>query len=270
MKLALRHPELYIGVASLSGSLDLNAGIELWIPHILAENGGSPPYNYSPLVGIFSVLAFTAAGAFSPNLDNLPYLVDFPLDSNGELIDSIFALWREHNPADLASTLPPDLPLSIYFDCGTLDYLEFYPMNTAFAETLTDLEIPYEFQTFVGDHYSADRLPVGLIFLDSVLNSATTVSDVTPILPETVSLMQNYPNPFNARTTIQYALSEAGPVKIEIYDLLGRQVGLPVDQFTPAGDHRFIWDAGDLATGIYFYKIQAGDCSESKKMVLVK
>ena len=270
MMLALRHPDLYIGVASLSGSLDLNAGIDLWIPHILAENGGSPPYNYSPLAGIFSVLSFTAAGGFSPNLDNLPYLVDFPLDANGELIDSIFALWREHNPADLASSLPPDLQLSIYFDCGTLDYLEFYPMNTAFAETLTNLEISYDFRTFVGDHYSAARLPVGLIFLDSVLNSETAISDAAPALPESFSLIQNYPNPFNARTTIQYALPEAGQVRIEIYDLLGRRVRLPVDQYKPAGYHRFIWDAGELGTGIYFYKIQAGDYSESHKMVLIK
>jgi len=270
MKLALKHPDIYGGIASLSGALDLNAGIDLWIPHILSENGGSPPYNYSPLAGIFSVLAYTAAGAFSPDLNNLPFLVDFPLDSNGQLIDSIFALWRGHNPANLASSLPPDPSLSIYFDCGTLDYLEFYPMNTAFAETLASLEIPYEFQTFVGDHYSAARLPIALIFLDSILNSPTKISGVTSALPGGVSLLQNYPNPFNARTTIQYALPEARPVKIEIYDLLGRRVGLLVDEFKPAGYYRFIWNARDLATGIYFFKIQAREYSESKKMILLK
>ena len=89
-------------------------------------------------------------------------------------------------------------------------------------------------------------------------------------LPLSYSLAQNHPNPFNARTTIQYALPEAGPVKIEVYDLLGRRVGQPVDEFVPAGYHRLVWDAGNLATGVYFYKIQAGDYSESKKMVVVK
>ena len=59
-----------------------------FITPILAENGGSSPYNYTPTAGFFTLVAFTSAGAFSPNLNNPPYFVDFPLDTFGNIIDS--------------------------------------------------------------------------------------------------------------------------------------------------------------------------------------
>ena len=110
------------------------------------------------------------------------------------------------------------------------------------------------------------RADIGALSFDQHVG----IDDEPPALPREIRLLQNYPNPFNSRTTIQYAMPEAGPVKIEVYDLLGRRVGAPVDEFKPAGYHRFVWDAGDLATGVYFYKIQAGDYTETKKIVLVK
>lgn len=89
-------------------------------------------------------------------------------------------------------------------------------------------------------------------------------------LPVTYFLSQNYPNPFNAQTTISFALPEASHARVEIYDLLGRSVGIPVDQFLQAGYHSLTWDAADQSSGMYFYKIQAGEFTETKKMLLLK
>ena len=89
-------------------------------------------------------------------------------------------------------------------------------------------------------------------------------------LPEGFSLSQNYPNPFNAMTVIRYSLPEPSDVVIEIYDILGRKVETLVNEEQPAGYHQAVWDATDRSSGIYFYSIQAGSHSETRKMLLIK
>jgi photosystem II stability/assembly factor-like uncharacterized protein len=83
-------------------------------------------------------------------------------------------------------------------------------------------------------------------------------------------LHQNYPNPFNPSTVISYYLQKPEFVKITIYDLLGRQVKLIVEGMRPPGTNTFKYINYDLATGVYLYKLEAGDYIETKKMVIVK
>ena len=90
------------------------------------------------------------------------------------------------------------------------------------------------------------------------------------ITPLTFSLEQNYPNPFNAATTISYELPKASDVKIEIYDIGGRKVASLDEGKQIAGKHSIQWNAGGLSSGVYFYKINAGNYSETKKLVLMK
>ncbi len=89
-------------------------------------------------------------------------------------------------------------------------------------------------------------------------------------LPRRFSLLQNYPNPFNASTRIQYSLPEATHVIVDIYDILGRKLETLIDQAQPAGYHQVVWYADDKSSGLYFYRIQAGDFAETRKMVLLK
>jgi hypothetical protein len=98
----------------------------------------------------------------------------------------------------------------------------------------------------------------------------TDINDDNPITPDHPYLLSNYPNPFNSSTTIECGLPEAGPVTIEIYDLLGRRVEIMVDDEKEAGHHRVVWDAGDRSSGIYFYKITSGEFSDTRRMVLLK
>jgi len=98
----------------------------------------------------------------------------------------------------------------------------------------------------------------------------TGLEEVGTIYPNTFSLSRNYPNPFNASTTISYDLPTQSEVKIEIYDLLGRKIETLLAGTQPAGSHSVVWNAEDASSGVYFYRIEAGDFVETRKCVLLK
>jgi len=98
----------------------------------------------------------------------------------------------------------------------------------------------------------------------------TAIENNNANLPNGFSLAQNYPNPFNTTITIQYDLPEDCHVVVDIYDILGRHVKTLVDAAQPAGSHHMIWDAADRSSGIYFYRILAGEFTDTKKMTLLK
>ena len=89
-------------------------------------------------------------------------------------------------------------------------------------------------------------------------------------LPDKYSLSQNYPNPFNPSTLIEYALPTAGEVSLSIYSLGGEEVVRLFEGKMSAGYHQVIWNASNIASGIYFYRLQAGDFVQTRKMVLLK
>ena len=89
-------------------------------------------------------------------------------------------------------------------------------------------------------------------------------------LPIFTSLDQNYPNPFNATTNISFSLAEAGNVSLNVYDITGRLVVTLVDGQMDAGEHLVAWDASSVSSGVYFYKLTAGDYSATKSMNLLK
>jgi parallel beta-helix repeat protein len=89
-------------------------------------------------------------------------------------------------------------------------------------------------------------------------------------IPTVFSLAQNYPNPFNAQTKIRFVLPEPQDVQLMVYDLLGRRVETIIDEERQAGQHQVTWDASGHSSGIYFYRIEAGDFTETKKMILLK
>lgn len=89
-------------------------------------------------------------------------------------------------------------------------------------------------------------------------------------IPESFTLKQNYPNPFNPATTIEFALPRAAYVTLDIHNILGGKVETLVSRPMSAGSYSVIWDASNAPSGVYFYKIEAGTFSETKKMTLVK
>ena len=103
-------------------------------------------------------------------------------------------------------------------------------------------------------------------------NNRQTTGLENPVsgIPTRFELYQNYPNPFNPATTIKYDIAKATNVRISIYDVLGREVLILVNEFKKAGYYEVKLDGSSLSTGVYFYKIEAGTYVDTKKMVLVK
>lgn len=83
-------------------------------------------------------------------------------------------------------------------------------------------------------------------------------------------LLQNHPNPFHQSTKIQYSLPKSGAITLTIYDITGRLVDTLVDEKKEPGVYQIQWEGKDLASGIYFYRLQAGDLKSTKKMVLLR
>lgn len=100
--------------------------------------------------------------------------------------------------------------------------------------------------------------------------AAETVSEESePNLPKSFALHQNYPNPFNPTTTIRFALPQHSLVTLKLYDILGREVAKLVDEELEPGVHQIEFDAKYLASGLYFYTIQAKGFKRTKKLVLL-
>jgi hypothetical protein len=94
-------------------------------------------------------------------------------------------------------------------------------------------------------------------------------------VPTAYALYQNYPNPFNPETDIRYQIPEGGQVQLTVYNVLGQTITTLVDGYRAAGSYTVRWFGSDqsgrgLGSGIYFYRLQAGDFSETRKMVLMK
>ena len=98
----------------------------------------------------------------------------------------------------------------------------------------------------------------------------TSVTEKENYIPKGFSLSQNYPNPFNPSTTIRYSLPSSAHVKLTIYNMLGQVVSELVNEEQPAGWKEVRWDASHYPSGVYFYRLEAGNFSDVKKLLLLK
>jgi hypothetical protein len=114
------------------------------------------------------------------------------------------------------------------------------------------------------DYYNSDFTMIKLT------QAQTKIEELNKPLPSSFSLHSNYPNPFNANTIISYDLPKEADVKLEIFDLLGRKVATLTEGMQQAGTHKAIWDGSGHSSGIYFYRLKAGDFTDIKKMTLLK
>ena len=91
-----------------------------------------------------------------------------------------------------------------------------------------------------------------------------------PAVPATISLHQNYPNPFNPTTTIAYDLPSDARVVLKVYDVAGREVRTLVDAPSEAGSHAVSFDASDLSSGVYLYRLTAGSFTVTRKLTVLR
>lgn len=89
-------------------------------------------------------------------------------------------------------------------------------------------------------------------------------------IPDIFELSQNYPNPFNPGTVIEYRLAEGSHVTLKIFNSLGQEIEILVDEFKEAGSYSISYITNNLPSGVYLYQIQAGNFSDTKKMILLR
>jgi len=143
--------------------------------------------------------------------------------------------------------------------------------------TLTELQAAYNYKMVYYDHSYGIHNPA---FIVSVLQTSinamrdmlSSVDETPGIAPVAYGLSQNYPNPFNPTTEINFSIMKPGHVTLIVYDLLGRKVMTLVDKEMQAGTYKARFDASNLASGVYVYRIIAGngDFTSVRKMVLLR
>ena len=119
--------------------------------------------------------------------------------------------------------------------------------------------IPEDYQLYLGT------------FGNGVLRLQVPVSVIKEnILPQTIRLYQNYPNPFNPSTTFRYSIPVQSKVTIKVYDVLGNEIAALMNEEKSIGTYELTWNASNLASGVYFYQLNAGNFNETKKMILIR
>ena len=98
----------------------------------------------------------------------------------------------------------------------------------------------------------------------------TGINLISGEVPSDYNLSQNYPNPFNPTTNIKFSIPTQGLVTLKVFNSLGKEVATLVNEVTNTGTYVVDFDAGSLASGVYFYRLQSGDFSETKRMMLIK
>jgi hypothetical protein len=98
----------------------------------------------------------------------------------------------------------------------------------------------------------------------------TSAADEADYNPHTYKLNQNYPNPFNPVTKINYSIPQTNFVTIKVYDILGKEVAILVSEEKPAGIYLINFNAENLSSGVYFYRMTAGSFTSTKKFILIK
>lgn len=122
----------------------------------------------------------------------------------------------------------------------------------------------------VKSYTQLDSLQTNNSFLITFVRSVIGIQTISQEIPNVFFIDQNYPNPFNPNTNIKFGLPKASLVKLTVFDVLGREVSVLVNEKLDAGVFSVDWNAGKFPSGIYFYRIEAGDFIKTAKMILVK
>jgi 5'-nucleotidase / UDP-sugar diphosphatase len=260
---------------------------------VAIEAGGSTalPFYEGPLVGAD---AFRVVGYGFNTVNGLGFrLVTFDIlgsdlwaaleyclatiEANDEFLPQVSGMKYIYNPdSDPGSRIK-----AIYIGENIIDPSATYTVtgNELLVSLLTGLfEIPIsnffcydslsEFQVL--SEYIALQQTISPIVEGRIVADNSTGVDDYNVIPEGFELNQNYPNPFNPTTIISWQSPVGSRQTLKVYDLIGREVAKLVDEYKPAGRYEIKWDASGLATGVYFYKLQAGSFVETKKLILMK
>jgi enterochelin esterase-like enzyme len=174
------------------------------------------------------------------------------------------------NPAATADSI-----LQLWISCGTNDGLLYISQQT--HDYLEQHHVPHIYNLVEGAGHDWNVWKYGLYHFSQLIFEQTSTDVKKKELIKTYDLAQNYPNPFNPVTNITYQLAKGSHVTLKIYNLLGHEIATLVDEYKPQGKYDIKFDASNpdgsaqgFACGIYIYRMQAGNFSDTKKFILIK
>lgn len=178
-------------------------------------------------------------------------------------VDTVLAKWREINDCN-------SIPDIIYNEQGIIG--KKWTSSNGNSDVVLYTIQAMEHQWAYTGTYGISSTDVMWDFLKlhkRTIGTHIEQSDAHSI-PENFALYQNHPNPFNPSTRIKYNLPKSSKLTLKIYNLAGQEIETLVNEFQIAGEHEIVWQPSGLPSGLYFYKIHAGDFSETKKLILQK
>jgi len=144
------------------------------------------------------------------------------------------------------------------------------PSVTTVQIEAIEIEDPYHRLMFVYHDYNDDGSIAGIRAEYPAMGDINANIDPVENLPTVYNLEQNYPNPFNPKTSISFALPNAGHVTLKVYNVLGQEVATLVDGHMEAGNQTAEWEASNFSSGVYFYRLNAERYTQTLKMMLLK
>jgi len=268
MAVGLSHPEVFGALAGHSGFYNWDRVREEMLDAVLAENDG-PPYDFQYGNGTYTSAVFMIAGGYSPNLDNPPTHVDYPLDAQGNVVEDVITRWVAHNPDVLAAALPPEAVPDIFFDCGDQDEFFMYPTNCDLAAAFDAMGIDYTFEPFVGGHnLTQTRLRHSLAFLDAAMNNPASAGETEEAAALELRLAPSLLGPLQASTAIRFEMPVSGRAALRIVGPDGRCLVTVLDGIVAGGAQSVRWRPQGLPAGVYFCEFATGGSRATQKLVV--
>jgi hypothetical protein len=184
--------------------------------------------------------------------------------SSQEFADRMVTRWREARQNILS-----DDRMMFIIDSLLTELDEARQRNFERWPLFEDNQLPDSYEEEIAElkNWLTERLS----WIDNNISSITsTGSFEKKITPVEITLYQNHPNPFNPSTRIKFTIPEAATVKLNVYNTLGQTVDNLIAEDLPAGLHEVEFNAGNLPSGVYFYRLQAGEYDNVKKMIVIR
>jgi hypothetical protein len=153
--------------------------------------------------------------------------------------------------------------------------VDWYSLNMGFASSASANTMVKSAagQAFVGTMQQSNTRIESGFFAHSLLRDPTVgvnEKEAGQEIPTHYELQQNYPNPFNPSTTIAFALPKSSTVTLKLFDMFGRELAMLAEGKLPAGRHQVVFDATAFSSGVYFYRLQANEFSQTRRLTLIK
>ena len=213
----------------------------------------------SNIVNVFSNTDWTKTLKIT-NDNNHPRIAWAPYNVGDYYSDYNYKVYRK------VETIPPGRPPAVYQEIFETGY--GYPIKLEY----TDYDFTIGGSSNIASYYV--KATAGSSFVSTASNIVSSnvlyYKRRTGLIPEQFSLSQNYPNPFNPNTSISYSIPENSFVTLKIYDVLGHEVEVLINEQKEPGNYQIDFNASELSSGIYYYTLTAGNFTSTKKMSLIK